>query len=348
MPAERSLGELATLVGGQVRGDPGFRVEGVAPLEEAGPRHLSFFSNRRYKRQLEASQAGAVIVAPDDVSLLGAVRPALLVSNPYVAFARISAAFHPVRKHAPGVDARASVHAEARVDAAATVMALAYVGQGATVGAGTVLYPGVIVMEEARIGRDRVLYPNAVVREQCVLGDRVILQPGAMIGGDGFGFAFDPETLSHLKIPQAGTVKVEDDVEIGACSCVDRATFGETRVGAGTKIDNLVQVAHNVEIGPLSLLCGQAGVSGSAKLGAGVVLGGQVGIAGHVTIGDQAKFAAQSGVHTDVPANVTYGGSPFLRLADLVTEVRHLRQRVAELESGRAGPGGDGKGPSRS
>jgi UDP-3-O-[3-hydroxymyristoyl] glucosamine N-acyltransferase len=340
----RTLGDLADLVGGRVRGDASLPIDDVAPLESAEGRHVSFFANRRYKKLLDATRAGAIILAPEDASLSDG-RAILEVKNPYLAFAKVSALFHPVQAPSPGIDSHACVHPEADVDPSATVMAFAYVGRHARIGPHSVLHPGVVVMEEARVGAHCLLHVNASVRERCILGDRVILQPSAVVGSDGFGFAFDPEALSHVKVPQAGIVRIEDDVEIGACSCVDRATLGETVVGAGTKIDNLVQVAHNVRIGPLSILCGQAGVSGSTQIGAGVVLGGQVGIAGHLDIGDRAKIAAQAGVHTNVPADATWAGAPagphreffrnavaFNRLAQLVTEVRELRAAVAELQ----------------
>jgi UDP-3-O-[3-hydroxymyristoyl] glucosamine N-acyltransferase len=237
------------------------------------------------------------------------------------------------------------VHPEAVVHPEATVMSGATVEKGARVGQKAVLFPGVYVGEGASVGDGSLLYPNVVVREGCQVGARCILHAGAVIGADGFGFALDLEVPEHFKIPQAGTVRIEDDVEIGACSCVDRATLGETVIGRGTKIDNLVQVAHNVRIGPLSIVCAQAGISGSAEIGSGVVLAGQVGVVGHIRVGDMARVGAQSGVAHDVPDGATVSGSPAYdhrewlkasaaapQLAALLREVRQLRRRVDVLE----------------
>ena len=219
---------------------------------------------------------------------------------------------------------------------------LAHVGRGATIGARTILFPGVVVGDGARIGDDCILYPNVVVRERCVVGNRCILQPGAVLGGDGFGFAFDMEGDGsgprHFKVPQSGIAELEDDVELGANCTVDRATLGKTIVRRGAKIDNLVQLAHNVDIGPLSLIAAQCGISGSTKVGMGVAMGGQVGMVGHLSIGDGARFAAKAGVHNDVPAGEIYSGFPagphrdWLRESAAVRVLPALVKRVRDLE----------------
>jgi UDP-3-O-[3-hydroxymyristoyl] glucosamine N-acyltransferase len=235
----------------------------------------------------------------------------------------------------------------------ATVMAGATVEKGASVGARSVLYPGAYVGEGVTVGEDCLLYPNVTVREGCQVGSRVILHASCVVGADGFGFAFDTEGANgpeHFKIPQTGIVRIEDDVEVGACTCIDRATLGETVIGRGTKIDNLVQIAHNVKVGPLSLICAQAGVSGSAELGTGVVLAGQVGVVGHIRVGDLAKVGAQSGVAHDVEDGQVVSGSPAVphrewlknsaalgQLSDLLKEVRALRRRVELLEKEKGG-----------
>ena len=213
----------------------------------------------------------------------------------------------------------------------------------------TILFPGVHLAEDVRVGADCTLYANVVIRERCVIGDRVILQPGCVIGADGFGFALDLQGEGrgprHYKVPQVGIVVVEDDVEIGANSCVDRATLGVTRIGRGAKIDNLVLIAHNVEVGPLSILASQVGISGSTKLGMGVVAWGQAGLVGHITVGDRANIAAQAGVASDVDAGARIAGSPagpdvqwarnsavFNRLTEMRRELRELRAAVARLQ----------------
>jgi UDP-3-O-[3-hydroxymyristoyl] glucosamine N-acyltransferase len=345
-----TLGELAKRVGGEISGDGELRVEGVAPLEEAGPAHLSFFSNRKYRAAFEASRAGAVVVEPDAPVPDG--RTVLRVRNAYLAFAKISTLFHPPRESMPEIAPEAIVHPTAKVHPSAQVMPLASIGPDAQIGARTIVHPGVHVGEGARVGDDCVLYANVVVRERCVVGNRVILQPGCVVGSDGFGFAFDPEGEGqgprHYKVPQIGNVVIEDDVEIGANTCLDRATLGATRVGRGTKIDNLVQIAHNVEIGPLCLIVSQVGISGSTKLGMGVVAAGQVGIVGHVEIGDGVRIGAQSGVPNDIAAGETVSGYParphaqWLRnmaaldhLAEMRKELRALEREVERLRAAK-------------
>jgi UDP-3-O-[3-hydroxymyristoyl] glucosamine N-acyltransferase len=347
-----TLAELAARVGGEVSGDGSLRLDAVAPLEDAGPTDLSFFSNRKYRSAFEATRAGAVVVEPDERVPEG--RTVLRVRNAYLAFAKISTLFHPPREPLPEVSPAAVIHPSASVHPSAQVMPLACVGPNARVGARTILFPGAHVCDDAKVGEDCVLYHDVVVRERCVLGDRVILQPGCVIGSDGFGFAFDPEGEGHgprhFKVPQVGIVVVEDDVEIGANSCVDRATLGTTRIGRGAKIDNLVQIAHNVQIGPLSILASQVGISGSTKLGMGVVAWGQAGIVGHLTIGDRATILAQSGVASDVEPGARVAGSPaipdvrwarnmavFERLTEMRKELRELRKELERLRAEKEG-----------
>jgi len=353
--ASIDLAALATLLHARLRGDGSIRVEGLAPLESAGPRQVSFYANPRYKAELGRTRAAAVIVAEDDAPLVPPGVALLVAAQPYVAFARASAVFHAPASPPAGVLPGAHVDPGAEVHETASIGAGAVVGARARIGPRTVLHPGALVLDGARVGADCTLHAGAVVRELCVLGDRVVLQPNAVVGSDGFGFAFDaegdPERPGplHRKIAQAGIVRIEDDVEVGACTCIDRAALGETVVGRGTKIDNLVQVAHNVRIGPLSLLVAQSGVSGSTELGAGVILAGQVGVVGHLKIGDGARVGAQSGVSHDIEAGATVSGSPAIshrdwlkmvaalpRVPELLRELRRLQKRVEELE--RRGP----------
>jgi UDP-3-O-[3-hydroxymyristoyl] glucosamine N-acyltransferase len=343
VPPVRRLGELAALVGGEVIGDASLVITGVNGLTEAGPGELSFYGNTRYRQKLQETKAAAVLVNGSALPKLALAW--VRVANPHLAFAKITAVFHPQPKPQAGISDRAFVHPEASVDPTATVMPFVTIGRGATVGPRTVLYPGVYVGEDANIGEDCRVYSNATIREGCLIGSRVVLHASCVIGADGFGFAFDPSVPEHFKVPQVGIVRIEDDVEVGAGSCIDRATTGETLIGHGTKIDNLVQVAHNVRIGPLSIVCAQAGISGSAEIGTGVVLAGQVGVVGHIRVGDLAKVGAQSGVAQSVPDGEIVSGAPamphrewlknsaaFARLSDLVKEVRSLRSRVEELE----------------
>jgi UDP-3-O-[3-hydroxymyristoyl] glucosamine N-acyltransferase len=343
-----TLADLAARVGGEVVGDGSVGIQRVAPLEEAGPGDISFFSNRKYRAAFQACRASAVIVEPGEPAAPG--RSLLVARNAYLAFARISTLFHPPRTPVPDVAPEAFVHPGARVAPSAEIMPFASVGAGAEVGARTILFPGVHVGEGARVGEDCILYPNAVVRERCILGNRVILQPGCVVGSDGFGFAFDMAGEagagpSHYKVPQAGVAVIEDDVELGANTCVDRGTLGATVVRRGAKVDNLVQIAHNVEVGPLSLLAAQVGIAGSTRLGTGVLLGGQVGVVGHLAIGDGARLAARSAVMNDVEPGAVLSGTPgrphaewlrieasLNRLPELVKEVRRLQKEIEELK----------------
>jgi UDP-3-O-[3-hydroxymyristoyl] glucosamine N-acyltransferase len=344
-----SLEDLARRIGGEVLGDSARPIRGVASLASAGPGELAFYANKRYRRDLLATRAAAVIVSADDADQVPRTASRLIAPQPYAAFARASALFHRELSLPPGIKAGALVDPTAQVHASAAVSPGAYVGAGAKIGARSTLHAGATVLDGAVLGEDCVLWPGAVVRERCILGSRVVLQPNAVVGSDGFGFAFDLEGDGrgpmHRKVPQAGIVRIEDDVELGACTCVDRATLGETVIGRGTKIDNLVQVAHNVRVGPLSLLVAQCGISGSTELGQGVILAGQVGVVGHLRIGDGARVGAQSGVSRDLADGETVSGSPAIahqdwlrlsaalpRMADLLREVRRLSRRVEELE----------------
>jgi UDP-3-O-[3-hydroxymyristoyl] glucosamine N-acyltransferase len=350
-PTPRRLGELAAHVGGELLGDAGLLIHGLNGLAEACPGDVSFYGNTKYRQQYEATRASAVLVGADAPAREGVAL--IRVSNPHLAFARLLKLFHPQERPAAGVSPHAHVHPQAQVHPEATVMAGATVAKGACVGARSVLYPGTFVGEDARIGEDCLLHPSVTVRERCQVGSRVVLHASCVVGADGFGFAFDAEGEGgpeHFKIPQTGIVRIEDDVEVGACTCIDRATIGETVIGRGTKIDNLVQIAHNVKVGPLTLICAQAGVSGSAELGTGVVLAGQVGVVGHIRVGDLAKVGAQSGVAHDVPDGQVVSGSPAIphrewlkasaavgQLGELLKEVRALRRRVEMLEKEKGG-----------
>ena len=343
-----SLEELALRIGAEVRGDGTRRVRCVRPLDEAGPEDVAFYANPRYRQELAATRACAVILSDDEALNAPSSAAKLVAPQPYVAFARASTLFNAEERPPAGIDPRASIAVGAEIDPTASIGALAIVGRGARIGPRTVLHPGARVLDEARVGSGCILHSGAVVRERCILGNRVILQPNAVVGSDGFGFAFDIEGDGdgpmHRKVPQA-IARIEDDVELGACTCVDRATLGETVIGRGTKVDNLVQIAHNVRIGALSLVVAQVGISGSTEIGKGVILAGQAGIVGHLRIGDGARIGGQAGVAHDVPDGETHTGSPamphreWLRMSvalpkvpDLLRQVRKLEERVKELE----------------
>ncbi|MBI3031222.1 MAG: UDP-3-O-(3-hydroxymyristoyl)glucosamine N-acyltransferase [Candidatus Rokubacteria bacterium] len=336
-----TLGQLAEAVGAVLEGDAERVMRGIAPLETAGPDQISFVTHPKYLPLAASSRAGALLVGAEIKDL----RPPLLrVASPQAALIALLKLFHPSPPPAPGVHPSALVAPDCRVHASASVGAFAVIRPRAVIGARARIFPLVYVGEGAEIGEESTVYPNAVIREGVRIGRRVIIHPGAVLGADGFGYAFDGG--AHQKIPQVGGVIVEDDVEIGANATIDRATLGDTVVRRGTKIDNLVQIAHNVEIGQHAIVVAQSGISGSCRVGNGAVLGGQVGLADHVTIGDGVMLGAQSGVPGDIRAAGQYLGAParpvaearrifaaMPRLPDLLKKVRALERRVRELEA---------------
>lgn len=337
-----SLAALADLVGGVVDGDPSTSISGIAPLDEAGHEQISFLANPKFLAKFADCQAGAIIVHP---SLQGSTQtPLLLVENPYLAFAKILAFFTVPPHLGQGILPGAHVHAQAVIGENVTIAPGCVVCAGAKIGQGTCLHPNVVIGANADIGENCLLHANVTVREQCVLGNRVIVQPGAVIGADGFGFA--PDGQGYYKIPQVGYVVIEDDVEIGACSCIDRGTMGVTRIGRGVKIDNLVQVAHNVQVGEDTLLVAQVGIAGSTAIGKHCVLGGQAGVAGHIVIGDNVTLAARGGVSNNVNGNQMLAGAPAIphrewlkaamtmaHLPKMRRELQQLRQQIEELKN---------------
>ena len=334
--AGHSLSDLAARLGGRVRGEARLVVDGVAPLQTAGPKELSFLSNPKYLSLALATRAAAVMVA-EGVDLPG--RTLLVVRDPYLALASLLAIFHPVTRPAAGVSPDAVLGKDCRLGDGVCVMARAVLGDGCRIGDRAVVMPGVVLGRSVTVGADATLHPNVVVYERCVVGDRVILHAGAVIGSDGFGFA--REGSRHHKIPQVGNVVIEDDVEIGANVTVDRATLGSTVIGRGTKIDNLVQVGHNVRIGEDCVLVAQAGISGSTSLGKGVVFAGQSGAVGHIKIGDGAVIGAKSAVTHDLPAGSFVIGHPAIdaglwkRATAVFGRLPELRRRLMRLESAR-------------
>jgi UDP-3-O-[3-hydroxymyristoyl] glucosamine N-acyltransferase len=310
----------------------------VQGLAEAQPSDLSFVSDERLLRQAAESMAGALIAASED---LCAGKPAVLCANPGLAMALWLAAWLPSARPAPGIARGARVHPNATLGEGVSVAAGATVEAGAVIGTRSVLGAGSYVGKDAVLGDDCLLHPNSAVLERCRVGARCILHAGAVVGSDGFGYVWDGE--QHRKVPQVGIVRVEDDVEIGANAAIDRATLGETVIGRGTKIDNLVQVGHNVVVGEHSLLCGQAGIAGSCRIGKRVTLAGQVGVSDHVVIGDGAIATGQAGIvrGATIEAGAVISGMPatrhrdFLRSAAWVARLPELARRVERLEAGK-------------
>jgi len=335
------LDELAERLGCRLEGDGGIEISAVRGLEDAGPGDLSFVAHERYLSRLQASAAGAVILAEGWPRV---DRPALRTPNPILAFARALTLLHPLPSQAPGIHPTAVVAPDARVAPDASVGALTVLSAGAEVGAGTILDAQVSLGAGVRIGRDCRIFPQVVLRDGVLVGDRVIVHSGAVIGADGFGFARDGHR--YVKIPQIGRVVIEDDVEIGANVTIDRATLGETRIGRGTKIDNLVQIGHNVRVGADTVIVAQVGISGSSRIGSRVTLAGQVGVVDHVEIGDDVIVGAQAGVSKDIPPGSVVLGSPatphgkfkrqvaaVARLPEMRKLLRALEERLAALES---------------
>lgn len=328
-----SLGQLAELLGGHAEGESGFILSGVAGLPEAGPRDVTFVEGSRQLPAAAAGFAGALLL-PAGLELPG--RNLIRVDQPRLAFAGALALFHPVPHPPRGVHPSAVVESSAEVDATATVAAFCYIGAGARIGARAVLHSHVHVGAGVAIGADALLHPGAIVLERVTLGERVIVNSGAVIGSDGFGYVFDGR--AHRKIPQVGTVEIGDDVEIGAGTTVDRATTGTTRIGRGTKIDNLVQIGHNVCIGEQAIIVAQVGISGSVTVGDGAVLAGQAGVADHAVVGAGARVGAQAGVIKHVEAGATVAGfgpqlhRDFLKSQAVFEQLPHLRRRLVEVE----------------
>jgi UDP-3-O-[3-hydroxymyristoyl] glucosamine N-acyltransferase len=337
----RTLGELAQALGGTVVGDESVIIRGVAGIREALPGDVTFLANARYEGYLRETRASAVIC---DHTPRFAPVPLLQVDHPYLAFQRAVRWFRPeLYQPLPGVHPTAIVSPAAHIGEGASVGPYCTVEPGARIGARTVLMAGCYVGVQASLGEGCLLYPNVTVREECVLGDHCILHPGVVIGSDGFGFAFD-EGRYH-KVPQVGNVVVGHDVEIGANTTVDRATTDSTRIGDGTKIDNLCQIGHNVIIGRHCIVVAQVGISGSTELEDYVTVGGQAGIVGHLKLGKGSQIGAQSGVTKSVPADATVFGTPaaplafvkrlnayLQRLPLLFDRTKRLEARVAKLE----------------
>lgn len=342
--------EIARRVGGAVEGEATRTLTGVRGLEDAEAEHLSFLSNRKYFRQLATSHAGAVLIDQSTEAPEGPDGPHTLIrcEDPYAAFARALDLFHPQPWPEPGseepkIDERALVHPRAVLGEGVTVEAFAWVGPSAVVGEGCWLEVGSYVGANARLGAHCRLMPRSIVYAGCQLGDRVWLNPGVVVGGEGFGFA--PRADGHVKIPQTGTVTIGDDVEIGANSCVDRATMGRTEIHSGAKLDNLVQVGHGTQVGEGALMAGQSAVAGSARLGKGVILAGRAGVINHVHLGDGSVVGVTSIVVSDQPAGSRLAGHPaidqrqwlrssaaFGKLPEMVRRLRALEGRVEELE----------------
>lgn len=345
MSTERTfrVDEVARHVGGKLEGDGNVTLRGFASLADARPDELSFFANERYESELRTTRAGALITG----KYLPELRiPQIVVADPFLSVNKLMDLFHPADGSAPppGIDAMARVADSAELGPGVRIGPHVFVDEDVQIGARSVLYPGVFLGKGVRVGEDCMLWPNVVVREGTLIGSRVIVHPGAILGADGFGYA--RRQGRFIKIRHVGIVVVEDDVEIGANATVDRATLGRTVLRRGVKLDNLVHIGHNVDVGEDSIMAAQCGISGSTTIGNRVMMGGQVGLVDHLAVGDDAILIAQSGVIGNVPGGVTFSGYParphrdVLRaqaelrsLSRLKKKIRDLEKKLEELQS---------------
>jgi UDP-3-O-[3-hydroxymyristoyl] glucosamine N-acyltransferase len=332
-----NLGELASRLGAELRGDPEREITGVTGIEEAGPTQVTFVANPKYGALARKTRAAAVLVEPEFPEIEA---DTLRIKNPYLAFSRTLGFFYQPPVYAPGIHPTAVIDPTARIGAAAHIGAYVVVGPQVRLGHHATLLPHVVLYPGVQAGSHFFAHAHAVVREACILGDHVTLENGVIIGADGFGFA--KNELGHWeKIPQSGPVRLGDRVDVQANACIDRATVGETRIGAGSKIDNLVQIGHASHVGENTLLCSQTGLAGSSVIGNNVILAGQAGVAGHCAVGDGVILTAQSGISHDIPAGKVISGSPgfdnrvwlraviiFQRLPELLKRLDHLEKKL--------------------
>lgn len=336
------IAQIAQWIDARIEGDEDLEITGLAKIEEAQSGYLTFIANPKYAKFIETTQASAVLVdddfPPSDKTLLR-------VSNPYFSFLKLAQHFYKQAPQVqPGVHPTAIIGDRSSVEDDVSIGAYVVIGKGCSIGKGSTIFPGVFIGDNVKVGDNCIIYPNVSIREECKIGNNCILHMGAVVGSDGFGYAF--EGGKYHKLPQMGIVVLEDDVEIGANITIDRATMGETRIQKGAKLDNLIQIAHNVQIGPHTAIAAQAGISGSTKIGAYVQVGGQAGLVGHIEIGDQAKIGAQAGVTKSIPAKDFYTGYParpfrtemrelasLAKLPDMLKRFRELETKVQELEA---------------
>jgi UDP-3-O-[3-hydroxymyristoyl] glucosamine N-acyltransferase len=331
------LKEIASRVNGTLSGDGETEISGIAAITEAQPGEITFLSSRSYEKFLPDCHASAVVVGADiDASLLGG-RNVVVVRNPALSQIDVAELFQQPMDAKKGVAPGAYVAPTATVSAGAAVLPYAYIDEGAIVEKDAVIHPFCFVGRGARVGEGTILYPRVTLYEGTVIGKRVIVHSGTVLGCDGFGYVWDG--ARHRKIPQLGILEIEDDVEIGANSCIDRASLHKTVIGKGTRIDNLVQVAHNVTIGENSILVSQVGIAGSTSVGRNVILAGKVGVADHVTIGDNVRAAGGTGITKSVKSNSTVGGNPHMGQRDWLKMQTYLRrlpdlfERIRRIEA---------------
>jgi len=330
---ELPVRKIADLVDGELVGPGDCIIRGVAGFDEAGPDDISFAASADYKKRIDETRASAVIVP---LEIREAKKILVRVENPYLALAKVSSLFHPLSQSGIGISHQASVGKNFRCGKDISAYPGVFIGDDVTLGDRVTLYPGVVIGSGVEMGNDVVVNPNVSILEGCQIGNRVVIHAGTVIGSDGFGFAFDGD--KYNKIPQTGIVRIDDDVEIGACNTIDRATFGRTWIKRGVKTDNLVHIAHNVVVGEDTVLVAQVGISGSVTIGDHAILAGQAGVAQHLTIGNRVTVGGQSGVGKSIPDGEIVSGSPsmphrlWLKTSNIITKLPDMKKKIRELE----------------
>lgn len=343
---EFSAKQIAQFVQGVIEGDENATVNTFAKIEDGKPGAISFLSNPKYTHYIYDTESSIVLI-DKSVELEKPTKATLIrVDNAYECVAKLLQLYESMKPKKTGIDSLAFVSPSAKIGENVYIGAFAYIGDNVVIGDGCQIYPNVVICENAKVGNDCLFYPNVTIYHDCHVGNRVTLHAGSVVGSDGFGFA--PSENAYDKIPQIGIVTIEDDVEIGANTCIDRSTMGSTYVRKGVKLDNLVQIAHNTDIGANTVMSAQVGVAGSTKVGQWCMFGGQVGIAGHITIGNKVFLGAQSGVPSSLKDNQTLIGTPpmeklpyfksqaiFQRLPDLYKQIQKLQKEVDELKKSK-------------
>ncbi len=338
---EKTLKELADYVGGEVAGDGNTKIKGVMTIDEAGEGYITFVSNKKYINKLEQTGASAIITSPD---IVAENKNLLVTKNPYLAFAKVVDLMMNPEKVYPGtVDDSARVSDSSELGSNVTVYPFVFIGEDAKVADNVVLYPGVYVGDDCRIGEDTIIHPNAVIHKGTIIGERVVIHSNVVLGCSGYGYA--PDGKTYYKIPQIGITVIEDDVDIGANTTINRAVLGETRIRRGTKIDSEVMIAHNVEIGEDTLVTSQVGIAGSVQIGNNVILAGGSGVAGHIKVGDNVKVGGWTGVTKNLPSGGTFLGTPAIeiermrkcymviqKLPEMRETVKDLQKKIKQLE----------------
>ena len=338
---EKTLKELADYVGGEVVGDENIKIKGVMTIDEATEGYMTFVSNKKYIKKLGLTRASAILVSP---GMEAEGKNLLITKNPYLAFAKVvDLMMNPEKVYSGTVDDSASVSDSSEIASNVTVYPFAFIGENAKVADNVVLYPGVYVGDDCQIGKDTIIHPNTVLYKGTIIGESVVIHSNSVIGCSGYGYA--PDGSTYYKIPQIGITVIEDDVDIGANTTINRAVLGETRIRRGTKIDSEVMIAHNVEIGEDTLVTSQVGIAGSVQIGNNVILAGGSGVAGHIKVGDNVKVGGWTGVTNDLPSGGTFLGTPAIeiermrkcymiiqRLPEMRETVKDLQKKIKQLE----------------